>query len=70
MMGAAWGGDASPGVAEGFLTASEAAHLSAEEVLMLVCRPGFSTTTRVTASSGRGSAWMLSDKVWNSWAGT
>lgn len=41
-------------VADGFLTASDAARLSPEEALMLVCRPGFSTASRVTASSGRG----------------
>ena len=41
-------------VADGFLTAPDAARLSPEEALMLVCRPGFSTASRVTASSGRG----------------
>ncbi|GEM_PF-457617 len=36
------------------LTSSQAADLSDNDVLMLVCRPGFSTSEKVTETSGRG----------------
>ncbi len=36
------------------MTASQAASLSDRDALMLVCRPGFSTTEEVTETSGRG----------------
>jgi two-component system chemotaxis sensor kinase CheA len=41
-------------IAKGILNEEQAATLSAEEILLLVCTPGFSTATTVTEVSGRG----------------
>jgi two-component system chemotaxis sensor kinase CheA len=45
---------AAAAVTKGFITAEQAARLSAEEQLMLICHPGFSTAATVTDISGRG----------------
>lgn len=41
-------------VAKGLLTAAQAHALSDREALYLICRPGFSTASAVTSTSGRG----------------
>lgn len=45
---------AAAAVAKGFLPKEKLATLSAEEKLLLICHPGFSTAARVTDISGRG----------------
>lgn len=44
----------SKAVEKGVITADQAKIISDEETVMLVCRPGFSTTAEVTDVSGRG----------------
>ncbi len=41
-------------IERGLITAEQAAELTAEESLMLICRPGFSTAPTVSDVSGRG----------------
>jgi two-component system chemotaxis sensor kinase CheA len=41
-------------IAQGLLNEEQASMLSAEEILLLVCTPGFSTAATVTEISGRG----------------
>lgn len=45
---------AAAAVAKGFLAKEKLATLSAEEKLLLICHPGFSTAEKVTEISGRG----------------
>lgn len=45
---------AAAAVAKGILSAESARQLSADEKLLLICQPGFSTATEITEVSGRG----------------